>query len=1146
MEQSPQFVHLRVRSEYSLLEGAVRLAKLPFMCIDMGMPAVAVTDNNNLFGALEFTTIATKHGIQPINGCQFSIRKEIDAGNTTEGQLILLVQNQTGYQNLLKLNTCLYHNRAYNALELSIGDLERYSEGLICLTGGVTSLIDKLIVERKESEAKQTLLELAKIFKDRIYVELHRHKSDESSYSQQEIIAEPVMLQLAYEHGFPIVATNDVYFPTKDMFVKHDALMCIADGTLVEQVAERRRLTPEHYFKSQQEMSELFEDLPEALSNTVEIAKRCSFWAEKRPHILPKFTKNEADELQHQAKEGLAIRMKAISLAAPEQDYQERLDYELGVIKDMGFAGYFLIVADFIKWAKKNGIPVGTGRGSGAGSLVAYALTITDLDPLRFDLIFERFLNPERVSMPDFDVDFCQSRRDEVIQYVKEKYGSEKVAKIVTFDALLSKVAVRDIGRVLGLPYPKIDTIAKLIPRDGANSVSISEALTREPQLQKERDSNPVVKRMFEYTEGLEGLLRNASSHAAGIVIGDRPLDELVPILQDPKSELLTTQFSMKWVEQAGLVKFDFLGLKTLTVIKMAADLLAKRGVEIDVNNLPMNDEKTFEMCAAAKTVAVFQLESAGMKDTLRRLKPTCIEDIVALVALYRPGPMDNIPEYCDVKNGLKKRKKEHDLIDHIVAETHGIIVYQEQVMQIAQSMAGYSLGQADLLRRSIGKKIKKDMEAEQPRFLAGAEKNGVDRAAATTVWDLMAKFAEYGFPKAHAAAYALVTYQTAYLKANYPVEFMTSVMNCDMTDTDKLKTFVGELKRLRINLLPPCINRSEVEFSIKDGEVIYGLHAVRNVGFEPVRIIIEARKDRPFGDLFDFAARVELKSLSKRVLEHLVMSGAFDVLESNRRRVFDSIDLLINYSHSIHQEQNLGQVSLFGEDARDIPPLTLPESKYWSRLTKSKNEFTAIGFFLLDHPLVSIFPKLESKGVVLYTKLIEEISTKEQEFFLAGHVSAINNRTSKNGNNYAFVELTDPSAYFEIAIFNEQLQRVRNQLVVGCCIKALVTAQLENDQVRIRTNLLELIPLDDEAEPDITLKGLRIHFQDPNAPLLVYEFLQSNCRYRSGRGEISFCPLISELDYEFEIKIPQQYVLNPQIRNAINSIEGVLEVQEY
>ena len=1135
------FVHLRVHSEYSLLEGAVRLSTLPDLCLQHSMPAVAVTDSNNLFGALEFSVTASSGGIQPIQGCQFGIRIDYER-KAPVAPVVLLAQNEDGYRNLLKLNSALYLRDDDSSAGLSLSALREHSGGLICLTGGADGPVGKCLLEGREEDADALMRTIAEIYPSRTYVELQRHRTDDSARAEHENLTEPDLIRLAYKHGLPLVATNDVYFPDKDFFDAHDALICISEAAFVDQTSSRRRLTPEHYFKSQEDMAELFSDLPEAVANTVEIARRCAWRARRRQPILPKFADNEAQEMRRQAEDGLKRRLAVISPAAPEEEYWSRLKYELGVIESMGFAGYFLIVADFIKWAKSNGVPVGAGRGSGAGSLVAYALTITDLDPLRFDLLFERFLNPERVSMPDFDVDFCQDRRDEVIKYVQEKYGRDRVAHIITFGAMLSRMAVRDIGRVLRLPYPKVDALAKLIPRDGARNVSIEEALAKEPRLRDARDSDPVIGRLFEFAQTLEGLLRNASTHAAGVVIGDRPLDQLVPLYQDSKSTVPATQFSMKWVEQAGLVKFDFLGLKTLTIIKNAVNLLAQRGVAVDIDNLPLDDEKTFRLCAAAETAAVFQLESAGMKDTLRSLKPTCIEDIVALVALYRPGPMENIPQYCAVKNGQQERETQHESIDRIVAETHGIMVYQEQVMQIAQSMAGYSLGQADLLRRAIGKKVKKDMDAERPKFLKGAEANGVARRTAQNVWDLMARFAEYGFPKAHAAAYAIVSYQTAWLKANHPVEFMASVMNADMGDTDKLKSHRLELRRLGIALRPPCINDSDAVFAVKDDAISYGLGALKNVGSEAMRRIVQTRKDGPFRDLFDFADRIELRLLGKRQFTTLAEAGVFDVLDGNRQRVSDAAETLIAYSETLHKERASSQMSLFGGDESELPPPSLPDTCDWDASEKADRELAAFGFYFSGHPLDQHARLLKRKGARTLAEVQELATADSNEFLIAVTVLTVRERFSRTGSRFAFVEISDQSGSSEVTVFARLLETVKDKLAPGRCVLAVVSANLEQDQLKMRAETLNFL---DEMDDSIA-SGLRIHFKTASAPMNVRTLLMNNESLAGASGEIRFCPLAPDLGCDVEITVPGAFPVSAGIRKAIASLDGIVKVEEF
>ena len=739
-----------------------------------------------------------------------------------DGPIALFAASEAGYANMMKLVSRAHlEAAATDAVHTTIGALAAQAEGLIALTGGPDGPIDRALREGQQPLAEERLKRLAAAFGDRLYVEIQRH----GLKSEHDV--EPQLLQLAYALGIPIVATNEAYFASPDDYEAHDALLCIADGRYVVE-DDRRRVTREHDFKSAEAMAQVFADLPEALDNTVEIARRCAFRPKGRKPILPRFVagddvvseteqaRRETAELRRQAEQGLRDRLAAAPPAPgfTVADYEKRLAYEIDVIARMKFPGYFLIVADFIKWAKAQGIPVGPGRGSGAGSVVAWSLTITDLDPLRFGLLFERFLNPERVSMPDFDIDFCQDRRDEVIRYVADKYGHDRVAQIITHGKLQARAVLRDVGRVLQMPYGQVDRLCKLVPNNPANPVTLAEAIDGEPKLQEERDREPMVARLLEIAQKLEGLYRHASTHAAGMVIADRPLEELVPLTRDPKSNTPVTQYNWKMVEAAGLVKFDFLGLKTLTVLKKAVDLVKRgRGIDVDLAALPLDDRKSFEILAKADTVGVFQLESTGMRESLKRLKPDRFEDIIAMVALYRPGPMDNIPTYINRKHGEEPIDCLHPLLEPILKETYGVIIYQEQVIQIAQVMAGYSLGEADLLRRAMGKKDKAGMAKEQARFVAGAVKNGVEKADAVYVFELVDKFAGYGFNKSHAAAYALVSYQTAYMKANYREEFLAASMTLDMANTDKLAQFAAEAKKSGIVVKPPCVNASEVDF---------------------------------------------------------------------------------------------------------------------------------------------------------------------------------------------------------------------------------------------------------------------------------------------------------------------------------------------
>ncbi|MGR1581578.1 DNA polymerase III subunit alpha [Thalassobius sp. S69A] len=1174
MTDSARFIHLRVHTEYSLLEGAMRLKKLPGVCADMDMPAVAVTDTNSMFSALEFAVAASGAGIQPIMGCQVDVawhQPDPGARQKDPAPVVLLAQSETGYENLMRLSSCLYVDKGGQLPQVTFDELTEFSDGLICLTGGALGPVGMELQAGHRAAAEQMLRRFAQIYPNRCYVELQRHPG-ENGLPEPERLTERGFVEMAYDLGLPLVATNDVYFPKEDMYEAHDALICISEGAYVDQVEPRRRLTPQHYFKTQQEMVTLFADLPEALENTVEIARRCAFMAYRRDPILPKFADDEVSELRRMANEGLQRRLAVIPHADTVEKYQERLDFELDIIEGMGFPGYFLIVADFIQWSKDNGIPVGPGRGSGAGSLVAYALTITDLDPLRYSLLFERFLNPERVSMPDFDIDFCMDRREETIRYVQEKYGRDKVGQIITFGALLSKAAVRDIGRVLQMPYGQVDRLSKLIPVEGVKPVSIAEALKQEERLREEARNEEVIDRLLTYGQQVEGLLRNASTHAAGVVIGDRPLDRLVPLYQDPRSDMPATQFNMKWVEQAGLVKFDFLGLKTLTVIQNAVDLIKKNGRHLhigpdgtelydppegaldDIGAIPLDDEPTYKLYTSAKTVAVFQVESSGMMDALRRMKPTCIEDIVALVALYRPGPMENIPTYCEVKNGLKERESVHPLIDHILEETQGIIVYQEQVMQIAQVMAGYSLGGADLLRRAMGKKIKEAMDAERPKFEQGAAENGVPAKKASEVFDLLEKFANYGFNKSHAAAYAVVSYQTGWLKANHPAEFMAGVMNCDIHLTDKLSIYAEEVRRgLEIEIVPPCVNRSLPTFDVVDGKLIYALGALKNVGLEAMKLVSDGRQvdgvDKPFATLFDFARRVDLKRVGKRPLEMLARAGGFDQLDPNRRRVFEALDALVSYSAAIHEQKASNQVSLFGEAGDDLPEPRIRSIDDWPPIDRLMEEQKAIGFFLTGHPLDDYAGPLRRKKVKTIAQARDEAEASGAAIVSVGvMVSGFREMKSLKGNRYFRMNISDSTGQLAgIAMFarkEEDLIAARN--VLENTDKVVMSLEARFNEGQFDPTIRSVAAMD-SVIADAGSSGLEILIDDVAVVQNVANILAGarEAARGAGRGPVSFRLIHPDLPGEVEIDTQEQYPVNPQIKGAIKGLNGVLDVEE-
>jgi DNA polymerase-3 subunit alpha len=1006
------------------------------------------------------------------------------------------------------------------------------ADGLICLTGGPDGLVNMLLKTAQNDRAKSKIDILNNIFKNNIYVELQRYSDTEADGVEEALV------DFAYDMNLPLVATNQAYFASEDDYRAHDALICIAEGRYINE-QDRRRLTPDHRLKSAEEMCALFADLPEALENTVEIAQRCAFRPTEHAPILPAFSKtDELAELSQQAEAGLTARLQQVEPAMDEQAYRDRLAFELTVIGDMGFPGYFLIVADFIKWAKNQNIAVGPGRGSGAGSVVAWALTITDLDPLRFGLLFERFLNPERVSMPDFDIDFCQSRRDEVISYVQQKYGRAQVAQIITFGKLQARAVLRDVGRVLQMPYGQIDRLCKMVPNNPANPVTLAEAINIEPRLQAERDSDQQVAELMEISLKLEGLYRHASTHAAGVVIGDRPLQELVPLYRDPKSDMPVTQFNMKWVEKAGLVKFDFLGLKTLTVLEKAVELLAETGVTLDINNLPLDDTATYELMGRGDTIGVFQLESAGMRDVLRKMKPDKFEDIIALVALYRPGPMDNIPLFIARKKGEKELDYLYDTLQPILQETYGVMIYQEQVMQIAQTLSGYSLGEADLLRRAMGKKIKEEMAAQKARFVDGAIENGVPKNKASEIFDQVDSFAGYGFNKSHAAAYALIAYQTAWLKANYPVAFYAASMSLDFERTDKLNIFKQDAAKHDITVFIPDVNKSEARFAINGNEVFYALSAIRNVGTQAMQLLVEERKENgPFKDVFDFARRTAGIGLNKRLLEHLIAAGALDSLEPDRAKLMGGIDMLLGEASITQIEKETNQENLFGEadvsESATLPPPLVP----WSTIDRLTHEFNAIGFFLSGHPLDDYKSLLQRTRVASFEDLEARV---EKEVMVAGAVIKVDERKSKKGNPFAFITLSDATGQFEMTAFSEVLNGSREILQVGALVVATVSIEREDGEMRLLAQSMR--PVDDVVAN--TEAGLRIFVEKPEACEGLRTRLEAveQSKHKRG-GEVSL--VIMTPEREVEIRLLNKYAINPRVAGAIKAVPGVLHVDE-
>ena len=1215
-----RFVHLKVHSAYSLLEGALPIGRLAKLALSLDMPALALSDTNNMFGTLEFSDKLAKEGIQPIAGISIDVdfadasaaprglQRPVNEALRPAGRLALYAMNGAGYANLMRLaSACHLKTGDTEPPHVKIADVERWAEGVVALTGGPDGPIDRAIAGDEAPLAAARLKRLAAAFGDRLYVELQRHGTE------VEAAVEPGLLDLAYDLNLPIVATNECYFASPGDYEAHDVLLCIAEGRFITE-DNRRRLTREHYFKSAEQMVRLFADLPEALASTIEIAKRCAFRPKGRKPILPSFVKTEpgtteaqrlaaeAVELKRQAEAGLAKRLETTPLAAgcSRGDYDRRLAYECDVITKMQFPGYFLIVADFIQWSKANGIPVGPGRGSGAGSLVAWALTITDLDPLRFGLLFERFLNPERVSMPDFDIDFCQDRREETIRYVQKKYGADRVAQIITHGKLQARAVLRDVGRALQMPFGQVGKLCALVPNNPANPVTLRQAIDGEPKLQEAAKEEPVVARLLEIAEKLEGLYRHASTHAAGMVIGDRPLEELVPLYRDPKSNFPITQFNWKLVEAAGLVKFDFLGLKTLTVLQKAVELIKRgRGIDLDLASVSIvNDypeaKAAYDLLAKADTVGVFQLESTGMRESLKRLKPDRFEDIIAMVALYRPGPMDNIPTYINRKHGDEPTEYPHAMLEPILKETYGVIIYQEQVIQIAQVMGGYTLGQADLLRRAMGKKDKNEMAAQQARFVEGAVKNGVAKADATMIFELVDKFAGYGFNKSHAAAYALVSFHTAYLKANFRPEFLAASMTLDISNTDKLAMFASEARRSGIAIRPPCVNGSDVEFGaeppaspsprsrgegrgegrqqapaeqaaaphpnplpVKDGErgsegaILYALAALKNIGAAAVgTIVAERQKGGPFKSLPDFAARLDPKALNKRALETLAAAGAFDALERNRALVAGNVDQIVDVASQLGDDRASGQGGLFSSMGGGQAMLRLKPVKAWPPMERLAAEFGAVGFYLSGHPLDEYAGVLGRLGVVRYSELEGKAGFGTTAAKLAAIVVSARERRSQKGNKFAFAAFSDATGQFEAVVFSDTLARCRDLLEPGTPVLVSVEAEREGETLKMRVGGLERL---DQAAANVQ-RALRVVLdarvvEARRAPIeAIKALLRPGPAGAKGGTAVTLAMEVAGARgvpgrRAVEIPLPGRYDLGTHERGELATLPGVLEL---
>jgi DNA polymerase-3 subunit alpha len=1057
------FNHLKIHTQYSICEGAIKIDNLKDFCKENKIPCLGLSDTSNLCGALEFAENISKAGTQPIIGTQIHFRFE-----DTTGLLPLIALNEKGYKRIIELSSRSYlENDSVSDPHLDIKELLTDTEGMSVFSGTIQGLFGKLFEKGRLEEIAKIYTSLSLNFHDRFYLEIQRHGD------QNEIAFEKFNLEQSSKIKIPIIATNEVYYLTADMHEAHDALTCIGAKTYVNE-KNRIKYSNQHYFKSTEEMTELFSDLPEALENNFNLPFKCNFRPQFSKPVLPNISSKKegsADEiLKRDSIDGLkekflkVFKIEVKDLNSNDQflRYKDRLDHELKIIIEMKYPSYFLIVSDYIKWAKNNDIPVGPGRGSGAGSLVAWCLSITDVDPIKFNLIFERFLNPDRVSMPDFDIDFCEEKRDLVFKYLTTKY-KDSVAHIITFGKLKARMVIRDVGRVLGLPYGFVDSISKMIPFDPSRPQSLIECINSEPRLQKLVNEDPRVKKLTDLSLKLEGLNRNVATHAAGVVIADRKLTEVVPLYKDVSADLLlpSTQFDMYSAENAGLIKFDFLGLKTLTVINRTQKLINKKVKDFKIEGIKFEDKKVFELLSSGNTVGLFQVESAGMREALLQMKPNHIEDIIALVALYRPGPMSNIPVYNDCKNGRQTPDYLHPLLEDILKPTYGVIIYQEQVMQIAQKLSGFTAGEADILRRAMGKKKRAELEKQKQGFIVGALKNGIAKDVAASIFLKIEPFAEYGFNKSHAAAYAIISYQTAFLKTYYPKEFFAASMTMDISNQNKLGEFHEELKRINIKVVRPDINKCFADFQFDEDNFYYALGGIKSVGYEAISNVVKERKDHgDFKSINDFLNRVNPKDVNKLQLEGLVKAGAFDNIDNNRQALFNSIPNFILKTKSIFENKAANQIDLFESDEEQDSKIVfnIEDWKFEERLSR---EFEAIGFFISDHPLNQFKEIFNDYKIVDYVKFNSDDNIRDAN--IAATLLKITERKTAKGNSYAVIKFTDLTSVFELFIFSDTLELNREILIEGSSLIITLIKTISNDENKSkRTNVQKIASLKD------------------------------------------------------------------------------------
>ena len=1057
------FNHLKVHTQYSICEGAIKIDELADYCKSKKIKAISLADSYNLCGALEFAEKISKAGTQPIIGTQINL-------NTSEifGKVTLYATSEEGYKNLTKLSSSSYlKSDAMKDPFCTLKDLVDNNQGLILLTGNYTNFFGQLFYKNKLKDFEQILRTLKESFKDRLYIEIQRHNEF------QEKNFENYLLNISKSFQLPLIATQEIFYINEDMYEAHDALICIGEKNFVDD-KNRFKYNNQHYFKSQEELKKLYSDIPESLENNYNFHLRFNFKPKKSKPILPSIASKESgspeEELSKLAKQGLENRLESFIFKKnnnkPKDQikkiYEKRLLHEIDIINSMNYASYFLIVSDYIKWAKKNSIPVGPGRGSGAGSLVAYCLDITDLDPIEFDLIFERFLNPDRISMPDFDIDFCEEKRDQVFEYLKTKYKNG-VAHIITFGKLKARMVLRDVGRVLGLSYGHVDRICKMVPFDPSRPLTLQESIDREPRFKEEIKNNIKVKKLLDLSLKLEGLNRNMATHAAGVVIAGEKLAEQFPLYIDHSSNLTlpSTQYDMYSSENAGLVKFDLLGLKTLTVIDNTIKRLRLKKTELDLSKIDHNDEKVFSMLSTGETTGLFQLESAGMREAIKQMKPNKFDDIIALVALYRPGPMSNIPIYNDCKNGIKEPDYIHPTLKEILTPTYGIIIYQEQVMQIAQTLAGFTAGEADILRRAMGKKKKSELDKQKERFINGALKNGIAKDVANFVFTKIEPFAQYGFNKSHAAAYALIAYQTAFLKTYYKEDFIAATMSTELTNTSKLREFVEELKKLKIKIIKPSINKCFSDFKAINGKIVYGLGAIKNVGYEAIsNIINEREKNGTFKSFVNFINRVNTKDVNKLQLEGLVKAGVFDEFDRDRNKILNSIPKILQKIKNINDDKDNHQSNLFGDQESNQTEFEFLPSKQWTQKELLSEEFKSIGFYLTNHPLNEFEEIFNQLNICSYNQFYKN---EKNEGLVAGTIMSIQEKKSAKGTPYAIVKFSDKQAEFELFLFAEILISNREKLKESeSFVLTLQKDKISGDNTKKRINVKKVLNLDD------------------------------------------------------------------------------------